>query len=148
MQITHTFQNFQASTHILWPYRPVCVKTGWKCKRQLFSRGGSNNGDHLYSHLTCSTFQVVKQSNDDQVTVIGCCVTLVEALRAYEKLAIDGVNIRVVDPFTLKPLDKETIMAAAKATGGRVITVEDHYEAGEYSSLFQVGILQQLILLL
>ena len=90
------------------------------------------------------TFQVVKQSNDDQVTVIGCCVTLVEALRAYEKLAIDGVNIRVVDPFTLKPLDKETIMAAAKATGGRVITVEDHYEAGEYNSLFQVDILQKI----
>ena len=74
--------------------------------------------------------QVVKQSNDDQVTVVGCCVTLVEALRAADKLAADGVNIRVVDPFTLKPLDKETIMAAATATGGRIITVEDHYEAG------------------
>ena len=64
------------------------------------------------------------------MTVIGCCVTLVEALRAYEKLAVDGVHIRVVDPFTLKPIDKETIEAAAMATGGRVITVEDHYEAG------------------
>lgn len=74
--------------------------------------------------------KVVKQSNDDQVTVVGCCVTLVEALRAADKLAADGVNIRVVDPFTLKPLDKETIMAAATATGGRIITVEDHYEAG------------------
>lgn len=74
--------------------------------------------------------KIVKQSNDDQVTVIGCCVTLVEALRAAEKLAIDGINIRVIDPFTLKPLDKDTIIASAKATGGRIITVEDHYEWG------------------
>lgn len=74
--------------------------------------------------------KIVKQSNDDQVTVIGCCVTLVEALRAAEKLAIDGINIRVIDPFTLKPLDKDTIIASARATGGRIITVEDHYEWG------------------
>ena len=62
--------------------------------------------------------------------MIGCCVTLVEALRAAEKLDIDGIKIRVIDPFTLKPLDKDTIIASARATGGRIITVEDHYEWG------------------
>ncbi|XP_069141583.1 transketolase-like protein 2 isoform X2 [Argopecten irradians] len=74
--------------------------------------------------------QVVRQSDKDSVTVIGCCVTLHEALKAADKLAIDGINIRVIDPFTIKPLDTETIIASARATGGRVITVEDHYAWG------------------
>jgi len=78
--------------------------------------------------------QVVRSSKTDQVTVIGCCVTLVEAVRAAEKLAQDGVNIRIIDPFTLKPLDKATILKSARETGGRIITVEDHYEWGMYLS--------------
>jgi len=41
-----------------------------------------------------------------------------------------GKNIRVVDPFTIKPLDAATILSAARATGGRIITVEDHYKEG------------------
>lgn len=41
-----------------------------------------------------------------------------------------GKNIRVVDPFTIKPLDADTILSAARATGGRIITVEDHYKEG------------------
>ena len=76
--------------------------------------------------------QVVKKSDDDQVTVIGCCVTLVEALRAADTLAAEDIKIRVIDPFTLKPFDAETVITNAKATGGRVITVEDHYEWGMY----------------
>ncbi|CDR00782.1 unnamed protein product [Oncorhynchus mykiss] len=41
-----------------------------------------------------------------------------------------GVNIRVIDPFTIKPLDAATIVSSARATGGRIITVEDHYREG------------------
>lgn len=41
-----------------------------------------------------------------------------------------GVNIRVIDPFTIKPLDAATIVASARATQGKVITVEDHYKEG------------------
>lgn len=72
----------------------------------------------------------MRKSDNDKVTVIGCCVTLVEAMRAADKLAIDGVNIRVIDPFTLKPFDAATVLASARETGGRIITVEDHYEWG------------------
>ncbi|XP_030626074.1 transketolase-like protein 2 isoform X1 [Chanos chanos] len=74
--------------------------------------------------------KVVRQSNKDQVTVIGAGVTLHEALAAHDQLAKEGVNIRVIDPFTIKPLDAGTIVASARATGGRVITVEDHYKEG------------------
>ncbi|XP_056446728.1 transketolase-like [Gadus chalcogrammus] len=74
--------------------------------------------------------KVVRQSDDDQVTVIGAGVTLHEALEAADILAKEGKNIRVVDPFTIKPLDAATILSAARATGGRIITVEDHYKEG------------------
>ncbi|KTG45206.1 hypothetical protein cypCar_00003502 [Cyprinus carpio] len=74
--------------------------------------------------------KVVRQSDTDQVTVIGAGVTLHEALAAHDELAKEGLNIRVIDPFTIKPLDASTIVASARATEGRVITVEDHYKEG------------------
>lgn len=45
-------------------------------------------------------------------------------------VCLTGVNIRVIDPFTIKPLDATTVVASARATQGRVITVEDHYKEG------------------
>uniref|UniRef100_A0A8C7NNR8 Transketolase n=2 Tax=Oncorhynchus mykiss TaxID=8022 RepID=A0A8C7NNR8_ONCMY len=74
--------------------------------------------------------KVLRQSDSDQVTVIGAGVTLHEALTAADQLASEGVNIRVIDPFTIKPLDAATIVSSARATGGRIITVEDHYREG------------------
>uniref|UniRef100_F6T0D5 transketolase n=1 Tax=Xenopus tropicalis TaxID=8364 RepID=F6T0D5_XENTR len=74
--------------------------------------------------------KVVAQNKDDQVTVIGAGVTLHEALAAAEQLKKDKINIRIIDPFTIKPLDKKTIVENAKATNGRLITVEDHYHEG------------------
>jgi transketolase len=72
----------------------------------------------------------VRESDDDQVTVIGAGVTLAEANKAAVQLAAEGINIRVIDPFTIKPLDAETVIAAARKTGGKIITVEDHYPEG------------------
>ncbi|XP_061652166.1 transketolase-like protein 2 isoform X1 [Phyllopteryx taeniolatus] len=74
--------------------------------------------------------KVVRQSDSDLVTVIGAGVTLHEALAAAAVLESEGKNIRVIDPFTIKPLDADTILASAKATGGHIITVEDHYKEG------------------
>uniref|UniRef100_A0A8D3DW16 Transketolase n=1 Tax=Scophthalmus maximus TaxID=52904 RepID=A0A8D3DW16_SCOMX len=72
--------------------------------------------------------KVVRQSDNDQVTVIGAGITLHEALAAADMLA--RKNIRVIDPFTIKPLDAATILSSARATGGQIITVEDHYKEG------------------
>jgi len=74
--------------------------------------------------------KVVRQSSSDKVTVIGSCVTLVEAMKAADSLSASGINIRVIDPFTIKPIDAATIIANAQATGGKIITVEDHYPEG------------------
>ncbi|XP_012346520.1 transketolase-like protein 2 isoform X2 [Apis florea] len=74
--------------------------------------------------------KVVKSSAKDQVLVIGAGVTLHEALKAADELFKIGINIRVIDPFTIKPLDAQLIVKNAKEVGGRVITVEDHYAEG------------------
>ncbi|XP_077185824.1 transketolase-like protein 1 isoform X1 [Paroedura picta] len=74
--------------------------------------------------------KVVRKSDSDKVTVIGAGVTLHEALAAADELAKQGTHIRVIDPFTIKPLDAQTIISNARATGGRIITVEDHYREG------------------
>uniref|UniRef100_A0A2K5X407 Transketolase n=1 Tax=Macaca fascicularis TaxID=9541 RepID=A0A2K5X407_MACFA len=74
--------------------------------------------------------KVVLKSKDDQVTVIGAGVTLHEALAAAELLRKEKINIRVLDPFTIKPLDRKLILDSARATKGRILTVEDHYYEG------------------
>jgi len=74
--------------------------------------------------------KVVVESEKDEVLVVAGGITLYEALAAAEKLAEDGIKIRVLDPFTIKPLDVAAIQKHAAACGGRVITVEDHYPEG------------------
>jgi transketolase len=74
--------------------------------------------------------KVLRQSADDVATVIGAGVTLFEALEAYETLKASGTTIRVIDLYSVAPVAKDDLVAAARATGGRLITVEDHYAAG------------------
>uniref|UniRef100_A0A8C6YKZ3 transketolase n=1 Tax=Naja naja TaxID=35670 RepID=A0A8C6YKZ3_NAJNA len=76
--------------------------------------------------------KVVRISDADRVVVIGAGVTLHEALSAADELAKQGIYIRVIDPFTIKPLDADTIISNARATGGHIITVEDHYKEVKY----------------
>ncbi|MBI5367260.1 MAG: transketolase [Planctomycetes bacterium] len=66
----------------------------------------------------------------DRLTVVGAGVTLHEALKAQAALAAEGVAVRVVDLYSVKPLDRATLSACAAATGGLVLTVADHYPAG------------------
>jgi transketolase len=74
--------------------------------------------------------KVVRESAEDVATVIGAGITLVEALKAYDELKAKGTSIRVVDLYSLQPIDVATLIRCAKATKGRLITVEDHYAAG------------------
>ena len=64
--------------------------------------------------------------------VVGAGATLDEALKAAGELAKENINIRILDPFTIKPIDKEAIVQNAKAVGGKILTVEDHYLEGAY----------------
>ena len=74
--------------------------------------------------------KVVRQSAEDQVTIVTAGVTLHEALKAYDILAKDGINIRIIDLYSIKPVDTETLISAAAETNNTLITVEDHYPEG------------------
>jgi transketolase len=73
--------------------------------------------------------RVLRSSDDDVLTIVGTGVTVHEALKAAESLGGDGISARVIDAYSIKPIDAETLAAAAEATG-RVITVEDHFPDG------------------
>jgi transketolase len=74
--------------------------------------------------------KVLRQSAADRVTIICAGITVFEALKAHAHLAGDGIAVRVLDAYSIKPIDAEGVRAAACATGGRVVTVEDHYAEG------------------
>jgi transketolase len=80
--------------------------------------------------FTIGGLKVVRESTSDVATVIGAGVTLFEALKAYDELKAKGTPIRVIDLYSLQPIDATTLLRCAKETRGRVITVEDHYPAG------------------
>jgi len=74
--------------------------------------------------------KVLRQSADDVATVIAAGVTIDEALKAYDRLKAEGVAIRVIDLYCVQPIDRDGLIAAGRATGGHLITVEDHYANG------------------
>jgi transketolase len=65
----------------------------------------------------------------DDVTIVGCGITVHEALQAAEALAADGIEARVIDAYSVKPIDAETLAAAAAETG-HLIVAEDHWPEG------------------
>jgi transketolase len=74
--------------------------------------------------------RVVRESDDDQVALIGAGVTLHEAIKAADALAEDGINARVIDLYSVKPVDTETLAEAVRVTQGRLIVAEDHWSEG------------------
>ena len=70
----------------------------------------------------------------DQVTLIGAEVTLHASLGAAQRLDAEGVGARVIDAYSLQPIDAATIAAAVRATGGRVVVAEDHHPGGGLGS--------------
>ena len=74
--------------------------------------------------------KVVRQAAGDKVTIVAAGVTLFEALKAADTLKAAGTTVTVIDAYSIKPLGKKEILAAAKKTGNTVITVEDHYSEG------------------
>lgn len=74
--------------------------------------------------------KVIHYSHRDQATVIGAGITLHEALKAYERLKNEGIIVRVIDAYSVKPIDVQTLHQAAKDTNGNLVVVEDHWLEG------------------
>lgn len=74
--------------------------------------------------------KVLRESPEDRATVVGAGITLHEALGAWEALRQRGVPVRVINLYSIEPIDRAGLVTAARATGGWLITVEDHYAGG------------------
>ena len=74
--------------------------------------------------------RVLRASDEDDVALVGAGITVHEALRAADLLAADGIAARVIDLYSIKPIDTEGLLAAVEATNGRLVTVEDHWPEG------------------
>jgi len=92
-----------------------------------------------HEQFTIGGSKILKKSAKDAATVIGAGVTLHEALKAYDALKKEGILIRVIDLYSIKPIDEKTLQQAAKETPC-MITVEDHYPEGGIGEAVRSGL--------
>jgi transketolase len=85
--------------------------------------------------------KVLRSSPDDEVTLIGAGVTLYACLAAAERLASDGIRARVIDVYSVKPIDTEILAQAAATTNGRLVVAEDHHPEGGLGSAVTAALL-------
>jgi transketolase len=74
--------------------------------------------------------KVVRGSEKDRVAIVAAGITLHEAIKAYDVLASQDIPARVIDCYSVKPIDADALADAAKVTGGRFVVVEDHWPEG------------------
>jgi transketolase len=74
--------------------------------------------------------KVIKRSSKDQAVIIAAGITLFEALKAYEELKKENIQVRVIDAYSIKPFDQVSISRHAAQAGKKVVVVEDHYSGG------------------
>lgn len=109
------------------------VEIAANTKGICFIRTSRPNTEVIYGNeesFKIGKAKVVKMSETDQVLLIGAGVTLYECLKAAKELEGLGIKARVLDPFTVKPLDQSAVITNAQQCGGRVVVVEDHYKEG------------------
>jgi transketolase len=80
--------------------------------------------------FTIGGSRVVRESDQDQVTIVAAGITLHEAIKAADTLQGENIAVRVIDLYSVKPLDIATLRAAVKVTKGRMVVVEDHWPEG------------------
>jgi transketolase len=98
----------------------------------VYIKGGRANHPIIYKNdeeFGIGKAKIIKSSDKDVLTIVSGGPTLFEALKVHERLASEGVHVRVVDIFSVKPIDKETLIKCAKETG-IIYVVEDQYAEG------------------
>jgi transketolase len=75
-------------------------------------------------------FKVLRQTAQDRATVIGAGITLHEALKAADQLKSGGTALRIIDLYCVKPIDGKALAEQIRATGGKLVVVEDHWAEG------------------
>ncbi|MBM4127396.1 MAG: transketolase [Nitrospira sp.] len=102
-------------------------------KGMVYIRAGRPKSPVLYNageHFPIGGSKVLRQSASDVLTIVAAGVTLFEALKAHDQLKAAGIAVRVIDLYSIVPIDRTTLLDSARATHGRILTVEDHYAHG------------------
>ena len=73
---------------------------------------------------------VLRQSDQDVVAIVAAGITVQEALKAHDELAREGIAVRVIDAYSVKPIDVNTLRAAAREAKAGIVVVEDHWPEG------------------
>jgi transketolase len=74
--------------------------------------------------------KIIRESTSDVLTIVAAGVTLFEALKAHDQLKAAGIAVRVIDLYSIAPIDRTTLVESGRATQHRILTVEDHYAHG------------------
>jgi transketolase len=119
---------------------PADATSAWKATALIgeqsgpcYLRLGRPKSEILYGpdeDFAIGKCKVLRKSDKDAALVVAGGVTVFEALTAYDQLQKENIAIRVIDLFSVQPLDRDELIASARAAGGIVITVEDHYAHG------------------
>jgi transketolase len=127
----------QPGVVVLYPSDAMCayrlVETMANHKGMVYMRTGRPKTPILYDTnetFTIGGSKVLRQSDNDQLTIVAAGVTLFEALKAYDELQKSGITVRIIDLYSIVPIDVATLKQAAQATQKRILTVEDHYLHG------------------
>lgn len=102
-------------------------------KGMVYVRAGRPKSPVLYGpaetfHIGGS--KILRESPSDVLTIVAAGVTLFEALKAYDQLKAAGIAVRVIDLYSVAPIDRNTLLDSGRSTQGRILTVEDHYAHG------------------
>lgn len=125
-EVTVLYPSDATATHRL-------VEAAARHKGMTYIRTGRPKTPVLYGpeesfHIGGS--KVLRQSSADSLTIVAAGVTLFEALKAHDELRAAGISVRVIDLYSIVPIDRTTLLDSARATQNRILTVEDHYAHG------------------
>jgi transketolase len=99
----------------------------------VYLRAGRPKSPVLYTEsdvFTIGGSRVVRRSANDKLTIVAAGVTLFEALKAHDQLKAAGIPTRIIDLYSVVPIDLATLVESARAAGGKILAVEDHYAHG------------------
>ncbi len=122
---------------VLYPSDAVCthhlVAAAAEHHGPVYIRTGRPKSPILYGNedtFPIGGSKILRHSPADQLTIVSAGVTLFEALKAYDRLKETGISVRVIDLYSIVPIDRTALLESARATGNTILTVEDHYAHG------------------